>query len=170
MRIIQQNKNNPQQLEIAWMWLPTFIGQNRLLLNELDKAFTDNFKIPIGVIDNDELEIMLDIMNFFAIFWLRDKLKIPGLDKHLLGLYNINHDKNTLDDEFVKYTKLITILSNEEEIISQSVKDIVNEDNFHEHIARILGVRSFWTKMISGVKAVDDRTGIVVQKIKEDKE
>lgn len=84
MRFIQQNRDKPKILEVAWMWLPTFIGQNTALLGELDHVLGARFPTPLEV---DEAK--LDEIHRFVIDWICDKLKIPGLWHYLKAVENI---------------------------------------------------------------------------------
>lgn len=84
MRLIQQNKDKPAILEVAWMWLPTFIGQNTALLGELDHVLGARFPTPLEVDDTK-----LDEIHRFVIDWVCDKLKIPGLWHYLRAVEHI---------------------------------------------------------------------------------
>lgn len=84
MRFIQQNRDKPKILEVAWMWLPTFIGQNTALLGELDHVLGARFPTPFEVDD-----AKLDEIHRFVIDWVCDKLKIPGLWHYLKAVENI---------------------------------------------------------------------------------
>jgi len=78
MRLVHPNKHNPQELEVAWMWLPTFLGQNTLLLNKLDKEL--NAKFP-GPLQSDNC--LLDQIHTFIIDYLCSMAKVPGLRHYL---------------------------------------------------------------------------------------
>ncbi len=84
MRVIQQYKDNPNIYEIAWMWLPTFIGQNTALLGELDHVLGARFPPPVEI-----SEEVLDEIHNFVIDWICEKLNIPGLDLYLKGLEHV---------------------------------------------------------------------------------
>jgi hypothetical protein len=78
MRLVNLAKDGA--VELNWMWLPTFIGQNYLVLKELEKIWRQNFnKAP-------RTNETLDAISDFTVRWLCDKFKIPGLDKYLEGL------------------------------------------------------------------------------------
>jgi len=81
MRLIQQQKDNDKILEVAWMWLPTFIGQNTALLGELDHALSVRFPPPLEVSDK-----LLDEIHRFVIDWICSKLNIPGLWHYLRSI------------------------------------------------------------------------------------
>lgn len=81
MKLIQQNRHNPKDLEVAWMWLPTFIGENKIVLAELDRALAEAFPPPFEL-SNELLEKFHD----FAIDWLVKKFDIRGLREYLLAL------------------------------------------------------------------------------------
>lgn len=84
MRLIQQDKHNPNILEVAWMWLPTFIGQNQQLLGELDHALNARYPGPLEVDDKK-----LDEIHRFVIDYLCKKLHIPGLWHYLIAVERI---------------------------------------------------------------------------------
>jgi hypothetical protein len=66
------------------MWLPTFIGQNYLVLKELGKAWEEKF--PQGVQNTPE---GLDEMHEFTIKWLCEKFPIEGLEPYLHAITNV---------------------------------------------------------------------------------
>jgi hypothetical protein len=82
MRVVQVAEDGA--LELTWMWLPTFIGQNYLVLKELEGAWRGEF--PGGVPNDD---VGLDALHNFTITWLAEKFGIPGLDKYLQGITHI---------------------------------------------------------------------------------
>jgi hypothetical protein len=82
MRVIHVAKDNA--IELSWMWLPTFIGQNYGVLKELGKAWEDEF--PKGVAITPE---SLDAMHEFTIDWLCKKFYIAGLYKYLKAIENV---------------------------------------------------------------------------------
>lgn len=84
MRLIQQHKDNPKILEVAWMWLPTFIGQNTALLGELDHALAVRFPPPM-----EATEEVLDEIHRFVIDWICEKLNIDGLWHYLRAIESI---------------------------------------------------------------------------------
>lgn len=84
MRFIQQHRDNPSVFEVAWMWLPSFIGQNASLLNELDKALTEKFQPPVEVNDRK-----LDEIHQFVIDWICDQIKIKGLWHYLSAIERV---------------------------------------------------------------------------------
>lgn len=84
MRVIQQNKDHPTVLEIAWMWLPTFIGQNSSVLSELDHVLAAKFPPPV-----EATEEKLDEMNEFVIDWIDTRFNIPGLGEYVRGIKHV---------------------------------------------------------------------------------
>jgi len=82
MRVIQVAKDNA--IELSWMWLPTFIGQNYGVLQQLGRAWEAKF--PQGVAVTPE---SLDVMNEFTIKWLCEKFNIKGLDKYLRAIEHV---------------------------------------------------------------------------------
>lgn len=87
MRVIQVAKDGA--IELCWMWLPTFIGQNYPVMKELGNAWAEAF--PQGVRSDDA---GLDAMHDFTIKWLCEKFPIEGLEPYLRGIENI---KETID-------------------------------------------------------------------------
>ena len=88
MRFIGVDKNNDNILSVAWMWLPTFIGQNTQLLGELDHALSAKFPTPF-----EPTEEKLDEIHRFVIDYLCVKMQIPGLWNYLLAIENVRPDK-----------------------------------------------------------------------------
>lgn len=84
MRIVEESKLKPGTLEVSWMWLPTFIGQNSGLLRELDRVLSLEFPPPF-----DATEDQLDAISEFALGWLFDKHSIPGLREYLGALKHV---------------------------------------------------------------------------------
>jgi len=81
MRLVNIAKDGA--VELNWMWLPTFIGQNYLVMKELEKAWREKFlKAP----RTDE---QMEVIHQFTIKWLQDKFKIPGLDVYLKAIENV---------------------------------------------------------------------------------
>ena len=87
MRIIGLNKHKAGELEVKWMWLPTFIGQNNHLLQMLDRALQVEFMPPLQA-----TETKLDEINEFVINWLCKTLKISGLEIYLRSLEDVGED------------------------------------------------------------------------------
>lgn len=71
------------QLELNWMWLPTFIGQNFVLLEELRQAVLEKFR---GLALDDGVVWQI---HYFALDWLVQKLNIPGLERYLGALAEV---------------------------------------------------------------------------------
>lgn len=90
MRLIQQNKDKSNILEVAWMWLPTFIGQNTALLGELDHVLSAKFPPPLEVDDKK-----LDEIHRFVIAWICNKLQIPGLWHYLRAIEEVNNERSS---------------------------------------------------------------------------
>lgn len=88
MRLIQQDRHNPQQLAVSWMWLPTFIGQNSQLLGELDHVLSAKFPLPFELTDDK-----LDEIHRFVIDWVCQKIRVPGLWHYLKAIENVNDER-----------------------------------------------------------------------------
>lgn len=87
MRLIQQDRHNPQQLAVSWMWLPTFIGQNSQLLGELDHVLSAKFPPPFELTDDK-----LDEIHRFVVDWICTKIRIPGLWHYLRAIEDVGDD------------------------------------------------------------------------------
>jgi hypothetical protein len=88
MRIIDIDKTKPDRLEVKWMWLPTFIGQNSHLLQMLDKAVMKEFPPPYEATDEK-----LDEIHEFVINWFEMVLRVPGLAKYLRAIEMVPEGK-----------------------------------------------------------------------------
>ena len=90
MLFVMVSEDNPKAIELRWMWLPTFIGQNFQFMHELKEAW---FKLPeAGQRASKDLgptEEELRQIHDFAIDWICDRLKITGLEKYLRAIENV---------------------------------------------------------------------------------
>jgi len=85
MRFIQEDKHNPKILEVVWMWLPTFIGQNTALLGELDHALAAKFPPPFDVTEDK-----LDEIHEFVVDYICGKHPIfTGLREYLQAVRGV---------------------------------------------------------------------------------
>lgn len=82
MRVIQVADDGA--IELSWMWLPTFIGQNYHVTKELGRAWEKQY--PDGVPHTPQ---GLDELHFFTIKWLTEKYAIEGLAEYLSGITNV---------------------------------------------------------------------------------
>lgn len=89
MRVIQVAPDGA--IELSWMWLPTFIGQNYQVTKELGDAWKDQY--PEGLPNTSE---GLDEMHFFTIKWLTEKFAIEGLAEYLSGIGNIKEQNDAV--------------------------------------------------------------------------
>lgn len=87
MFVVQMAKDNSGALELNWMWLPTFIGQNYAVMRELEKVWRERFT---GVSFTPETEeTTLRRIHDFTIQWLTERFKINGLKEYLSAIENI---------------------------------------------------------------------------------
>lgn len=70
------------KVEVRWIWLPTFIGQNIALMKRLDTALGKY----LGHRADDAL---LDEMNAFVVDFLCMEYPMPGLRKYLEALKHV---------------------------------------------------------------------------------
>lgn len=89
MRVIQVAKDGA--IELSWMWLPTFIGQNYPILKELGKAWEAEF--PQGV---TYTPAGLDEMHKFTLQWLCEKFTIDGLYEYLKAIENVKEQDDVV--------------------------------------------------------------------------
>lgn len=87
MFVVQMAKDNSGALELNWMWLPTFIGQNYVVMKDLEKVWREKYSGTTFIPETEE-ETMKTIHDF-TIQWLCEKFKIPGLDKYLEAITNV---------------------------------------------------------------------------------
>lgn len=81
MRLVSINDEGV--CDLAWMWLPTFIGQNRALMQKLQRELAKEFS---GVQAADEV---LDAMHAWIINWLDNAHGIPGLREYLTAVSKV---------------------------------------------------------------------------------
>jgi|WetSurSiteA1Bulk_404760.scaffolds.fasta_scaffold74190_2 hypothetical protein len=87
MLAVQMAKDKGGILELNWMWLPTFIGQNYAVMRELEKVWAERYK-GISFTPETEEQTLRQIHDF-TIQWLSDRFKIPGLKSYLEALESI---------------------------------------------------------------------------------
>lgn len=104
MRIVTVAKDRDTVLEVCWMWLPTFIGQNTGLQKELLAAMGKRFPPPWAATDD-----MLDAVHRWACSWLEQRLKIHGLFKYLDAMSVVNPDL-----PFIKAEEEISMVESKE--------------------------------------------------------
>lgn len=75
-------------LEINWMWLPTFISQNRAVMRQLQKEGLKEFKGMHAT--NDEL----DRIHKWTLDWICKKFPIDGLMNYLEAIEKVPMEGN----------------------------------------------------------------------------
>lgn len=82
MRLVFRDHN---VYEVQWMWLPTFIGQNIMVMNELGEALRKKFAGQVG-----KEEDLLDEVHTFILDWLSARFRnISGLREYLEAVKNV---------------------------------------------------------------------------------
>ncbi len=71
-------------LELNWMWLPTFIGQNYMVMRELEKVWKEKFAGKLQATEEGLREV-----HEFTLKWLCEKFKIEGLGAYLRAIENV---------------------------------------------------------------------------------
>ena len=74
-------------LELRWMWLPTFIGSNFAVMQELKAAWEKEFNGARAT--HDRLEEIHD----FTVDWLAERFDTPGLKEYLQAVSHVNFDE-----------------------------------------------------------------------------
>jgi hypothetical protein len=74
MRAVNIAKDRSDVVELAWMWLPTFIGQNTGLQKELLAALGKEFPPPW-----ESTNEKMDAIHLFVCNWLETRLRFKGL-------------------------------------------------------------------------------------------
>ena len=73
-------------LSVRWMWLPTFIGQNQLVLRELQIAGQAKFG---GKEVNDDV---IDEIHEWVVEWLCKRFPVSGLGAYLRAISNVREN------------------------------------------------------------------------------
>jgi len=107
MRVINKVGGN---VEISWMWLPAFIGNDIRTLKEIDKQLEENFPPPI-----ESSEELLDKIHDFVIDFLEKRYKLKGLSAYLDGMRSVRDSESGSDS--LKFR------------ISKTEKYVVESDN-----------------------------------------
>jgi hypothetical protein len=84
MKLIHQARDNPNIIELNWMWLPVFIGQNNSLLRALHHDLMAEFK------EQEITPEILDQLHEYVIQWLCSRVPVKGLDLYLRGVEGID--------------------------------------------------------------------------------
>jgi hypothetical protein len=85
MRVVQVAKDGA--LELNWMWLPTFIGQNHMVCKELAGVWREWY--PRGFPVTEEA---LDEIHDKTIEWFAQRFKIEGLGDYLHAIECIEQE------------------------------------------------------------------------------
>ena len=84
MRSVIVSRDRDDTVELAWMWMPTFIGQNTPLQRELQAALKKEFPPPWGA-----TEERMYAIHRFVCTWLEERLRIKGLGMVIDALKHI---------------------------------------------------------------------------------
>ena len=76
-------------LVLNFMFLPTFIGQNPIIQKELKLDLSKRFSAK------NVTPALMDEIHCWIIQWLKDKFKIPGLEKYLQAIEEVQ-DADTI--------------------------------------------------------------------------
>lgn len=85
MRLVYQTKDSRNSLELAWTWLPTWLGMNPVFKNELEKEVLDEFS---GQVINDDT---LEKVHEFVITRICSRYPdITGLSEYLHAVEKVD--------------------------------------------------------------------------------
>lgn len=87
MLLVQVAKDHPDRIEIAWMWLPTFVGQNSYLLMQIDKELAEAFPPPVEVTQE-----VLNQMHRLVVDYVCKAIPIQGLREYLEAIENVRDE------------------------------------------------------------------------------
>lgn len=76
MRVVQVASDGA--LELNWMWLPTFIGQNHMVCKELAGVWREWYPNGFPATEED-----LDAIHDRTIDWFEQRFNIKGLGEYL---------------------------------------------------------------------------------------
>lgn len=79
MYLVHQKKAKDGKWEVAWMWLPHFLAQDRSLHQYVAERMTESFKGQM--VEEDEALVIL--MHNEVIRLIMEKYPIPGLRPYL---------------------------------------------------------------------------------------
>ena len=79
-------------LELNYMWLPTFIGQNMWLMGKMQDEWKEVYGKYRGQLMPTAM--VLDQMHNWAIEWLCKELPIPGLEDYLRAIEKVPMEGN----------------------------------------------------------------------------
>lgn len=86
-RAVQIVGDKLDTIEINWMWLPTFVGQNKPLLDKLETALREEFLTPF-----EATEEALDKMHDFAVGFLCKQICICGFAEYLHAIKSVGEE------------------------------------------------------------------------------
>ena len=87
MRVVQFDEVTGT-LNLNFMFLPTFIGQNPIVQKELKVELSNRFAMKAAT------PALLDEIHCWIIQWFKDKFQIPGLEKYLRAIEEVQDADN----------------------------------------------------------------------------
>jgi hypothetical protein len=86
MRVVHKSVDTPGAVDLNFMWLPTFIGQNVVMLRELKRELEKEF------LKEQLTEATLWAMHHKIIQWLEAKFPFEGIGKYLHAIEEVKDD------------------------------------------------------------------------------
>jgi hypothetical protein len=87
VRVVNPSHDDPTIVELNFMWLPTFIGQNPVVLKDLRKELEGKF------VKKQITEETLWAMHHTIIRWLEAKFPFDGIGKYLHAIEEVKDDQ-----------------------------------------------------------------------------
>jgi hypothetical protein len=87
VRIVDRCPDNPGVVEVNFMWLPTFIGQNPVVMKEMHTALSKEF------VKEQLTEEMMWAMHHKIISWLEARFPFEGIGKYLHAIEEVKNDQ-----------------------------------------------------------------------------
>lgn len=88
--LLVQKKKDTGKLEVAWMWLPTFLSMNSDLVSYVDEKMTEHFQGR----DLGDPDLLYE-MHKAVISRILDKFPMPGLEEYLKAVVKVNPGETT---------------------------------------------------------------------------
>jgi hypothetical protein len=86
MRLVHVSHDDPTVLELDWMWLPSFIGQDHALMSKLQKELKEKFG------GRQIREDTLSAIHQFVLDWLDAQYAMKGLREYLAAIHHVRQE------------------------------------------------------------------------------
>ena len=93
MYLVHEKKEKTGKWEVAWMWLPHFLAQDKSLHQYVAEKMTDIFKGEALEDDPAQRNLLLKRMHNEVIRLIMDKYPMPGLRPYLEATIHLNPEE-----------------------------------------------------------------------------